>query len=190
MKRKNILKEIEGVFIPPVKKYYLGKLKHGTPYFWPRGFNSTIFSFRKLKKSNITQEELNGIHNYHKESKKFLNLPMVRRSKDWIISLFGNYYWIQVGWPWAIHKNELGWKDKWNTPRFEWSPSFMIFFFKWQFCIWWLAPKIEKYCDDTYWEMILWWLYYSNKDLDKAKNTWGWVEYSTKESTWNEKYLL
>ena len=61
MKRKNILKEIEGVFIPPVKKYYLGWIKHGTPYFWPRGFNSTIFSFRKLirlKRNNLNKDDL------------------------------------------------------------------------------------------------------------------------------------
>lgn len=176
-------------FIPPTKKYYLGKLKHGTPYMWPIGFNSTIFSFRKLKKN--TEEEIDKIcegRPQFRKSHKYKNLPMVRRSKDWIIKLFGEDYWIQVGRPWAIHRNELGWKDKWDTPRFECSPSFMIFFFKWQFCIWWVAPKSAKY-EDNYWEMYLWWKYYSNEDLEKAESTWGWINSTTKKSTWNKNFI-
>lgn len=183
-----IIKEIQNSpFKLPIKKYYLGKLKHGTPYMWPMGFNSTIFSFRKLKLTS--KEELDRFakdYPHLKEAKKYSNLPMVRRSKDWIFQLFGNHYWLQVGWPIKIHRGELGWKDKWDTPRFEWSPSFMIFFFKWQFCIWWLAPKSDKF-DDTYWEMFLWWKIYSNKDLEKAERTWGWK--SKGVSTWNKNYL-
>ena len=49
MKLSELLKEIKGVFIPPKKSYYLGKLKHGTPYFYPMGFVSTIIYIRKLK---------------------------------------------------------------------------------------------------------------------------------------------
>jgi hypothetical protein len=81
----------------------------------------------------------------------------------------------------------LGWKDKFDSPRFEWSPSFMIFFFGLQFVTFWHAPNNN---DDTYWEMILWWLNYSKKDLEKAKKTWPWVSHPDKITTWNEDYLI
>ena len=29
-----------------------------------------------------------------------------------------------------------------------------------------------------------------NKDIIKTENTWGWVDYETKESTWNKNYML
>jgi hypothetical protein len=91
------------------------------------------------------------------------------------------------GWPIMIVKYDLGWKDKYETPRFEWSPSFQIWFFKWQFCIWWIAPTKDS---DNYWEMVLWYLNYSNKDINKARDTWGWTDYNTKLSTWNENCLI
>jgi len=182
------LKEINNSpFKPPIKKYYLGRLKHGTPYFWPMNFCSSIFKFRKLKKN--TEEEIDKIcegRPQFRKSHKYKNLPMCRRSKDWIFELFGNDYWVQVGWPLKIHTNDLGWKDKWDSPRFEWSPSFMIFFFKWQFCIWWKSPKSDNF-DDTYWEMFLWWKNYSNKDIEEAENTWGWKRNGI--STWNKNFL-
>ena len=93
----------------------------------------------------------------------------------------------------AIVRVGLGWKDKYGTPRYEWSPQFHIFFFRWQFCIWWNAPKLkgEKFPDnDLYYEMVLWYLYYSNKDIDKARSSWEWIDSKTKESSWNDKYLI
>lgn len=187
----NILKEIKNSpFIYPTKKYYLGKIKHHTPYFLPMGFNKNIFSIRKLiENTQEVQDKLCEGRPWLKGKSKFKNLPMVRRSKDWIISIFGNHYWIEIGKPWSIKTNELGWKDKWNTPRFEWSPAFYIFFFHWQFCIWWVAPNVKDRYDDNYWEQVLWYLYYSDKDIIKAESTWGWVKSGTKESTWDNKYL-
>lgn len=115
MKTSKLLKEIKGVFKPPQKKYYFGRLKFGTPYFWPMYFNPTIFSIRKLKVK--TQEQINKEkEDYpHKHTiEKFSNLPMVRRNKDCIFKLFGNYYFLSYGWPIAIHRNTLGWKDKYS----------------------------------------------------------------------------
>lgn len=180
--------DFKGVFVPPVKKYYLGKLTYGTPYFWPRSFNKNIISVRRLIPK--TQEELDKHildypHYYKRE--KFKNMPMVRRAKDWIVPIFGNHYWIQIGWPWSIKKNELGWKDKYDSPRFEWAPAFYIFFFHWQFVIHWHAPDGD---DDRYWEMILWWKNYSDKSLHKARITWPWRDGETKRSTWNNDYLI
>jgi hypothetical protein len=184
---KDFKKQIKGVFIPPVKKYYFGKLKYGTPYFYPWGFNSTIIYIRKLKlREEKTYAEL--AFPWRKEDCKFSNFPMVRRIKNWVIKIFKSYYYIEIGSPIKIAKGELGWKDKYDTPRYEWSPFFMICFFKWQFCIHWNSPDDDN--NDTYYEMILWYLYYSNKDINKAEKTWDWVEGKTKKSTWNNKYLI
>jgi hypothetical protein len=186
MKTSKLFKEIKNVFKLPKKTYYLGMLKYGTPYFYPINFNSHIINIRKLKLT--PQEELDKITNeYEKKNKRFSNLPLVRRSKYWITQIFGTYYFIEIGWPIAIKNIQLGWKDKFKSPRFEWGPSFQIYFFNWQFCIRWESPDGD---DDTYYEMILWYLNYCNKDLNKAEKTWGWADYKTKLSTWNNNYLI
>lgn len=154
---RKIKKDIKGVFKLPVKKYYIGKIRYGCPYFNPWNFNGTILTI-------------------HKERPKYLRCKYFK--------LFG--YEISYGWPISIVRYGLGWKDKFNSPRFEWSPSFQIYFLSWQFCIWWTAP-VEN--EDGYWEMILWYLKYSDKNIKKAEETWGWVDCDTKKSTWNNKYL-
>jgi hypothetical protein len=154
---KQIKKDIKGVFKLPVKKYYIGKIQHGCPYFYPWYFNSNILTIRK-------------------ERAQFLRCRYFK--------LFG--YEISYGWPIKIVNYDLGWKDKFESPRFEWSPSFQIYFFKWQFCIWWVSPTKDK---DHYWEMVLWYLHYSDKDIEKARETWGWVDFNTKLSTWNDHNL-
>lgn len=192
MKTSKLLKEIKGVFKPPRKEYYLGKLIYGTPYFWPQNFCSTIFNIRKLKEK--TQEQIDKEkkdYPYKHTIDKFSNLPMARRTKAWIFKLFGSYYRLSVGWPIKVHRSTLGWKDKFESPRYEWSPAFLFYFFKWQFCIFYTAPKIQgqEGCQDNYWEMILWHLYYCDKDIQKSQKEWSWVNLDTKESTWNTKYL-
>ena len=180
--------KIDDIFIQPIKKYYFGKIVHGAPYFEPWGFCPTIFKFRKLKLQNKDKyEEIVNKHPWEKDKAKFTNLPMVRRSKDWIFKIFNQYYWLQVGWPFAIKTTDLGWKDKYDSPRFEWLPSFQILFFNWQFCIHWTGPDL-KY-SDLYYEMYLWYKNYCNRDIVKARNTWGWQDSNTKESTWNEDYI-
>lgn len=176
-------------FKPLVRKYYFGKKRYGTPYFDPRGFLSTIFSIKKLKLK--TKEELEAYalkypHLKNIESTKFSNMPMVRRSKNWIKKIFNNYYYIEMGSPIKIHWNNLGWKDKFNSPRFEWPPAFYIFFFRWQFCIWWMPPTKNE---DTYWEMFLWWKYYAYCNLEKAESTWGWQDAKNGMSTWDKSNL-
>ena len=185
MSKLNCKELIGDVFIPLKRNYYLGRLAHGTPYFYPINFNSSILSFRKLILT--PQEELDKYENpWIKESKRFKNLPIVRRAKDKIFKIFNQYYWVEIGWPIMISKTELGYKDKFNSPRFEWNPSFQIYFFKWQFSIFWKPPVKNE---DLFWEMVLWYNYYSDKDINKAKETWGWIDYNTKQSTWNDNYL-
>ncbi len=121
-----------------------------------------------------------------KRAKKYSNLPMVRRCKYWTPKIFNKHYYISIGYPIAITNVSLGWKDKYNSPRFEWCPTFAIYFFNWQFIIWWTSPDGDN---DKYYEQILWYLYYS-KDIKDAKDSWGWVNTKTKESTWNDKYLI
>lgn len=142
-------------FIPPKKTFYFGSIVHYCPYYLPRNFIPTIL---KINKKEIKYN----------------------RNKNF--NLFG--YNISYGSPIVIHKNDLGWKDKYDSPRFEWSPSFMIFFFSWQFCIFWKSPDGDN---DSYWEQFLWYSQYSDKDIKKAKETWGWT--SKGVSTWNENYL-
>lgn len=185
-----ILNEIKGAFKPPIKKYYLGKIAYGAPYFYPFKFNSTIISCRKLKlRTKEQQEEYIKGKPWLKKSDhyKFTNLPIVRRTKEKIIKIFNTYYFFQIGFPISIKFVELGWKDKWDCPRFEWCPQFHIFFFKWQFCIFWVSPDENH---DRYWEMVLWYLYYSDKNIEKAEKTWGWVDFETNQSTWNNKFLI
>lgn len=189
MKTKQLLKDIKGVFKSPKKKYYIGKAQ-GYPYFLPSGFISSIFKIRKLKLRTEEQiKEYSERYPYLKKSNdsKYINYPMVRRSKYWIKNIFGNDYYIIIGWPFAIDTIQLGYKDKYDSPRYEWSPSFHIYFFWWQFSIFLNSPDGDN---DHYYEQILWYLKYSNKDIIKAKETWPWVNFETKESTWNNKYLI
>lgn len=153
-----IIKQIKGVFVLSKKRYYLGIIEYGAPYFYPWNFNRQILTIRK-------------------ERPKFLRCKYFK--------LFG--YEISYGWPFALVYYGLGWKDKFESPRYEWQPSFQIYFFKWQFCIFWDAPYESNH---TYYEMILWYLKYSNKDIYKAKSTWGWINVDTGVSTWNDNYLI
>lgn len=190
MKIKELKKEIKGVFKLPKKKYYLGKIAYGTPYFYPWNFHSTIISFRKLKLKS--EEEKNKYaerypHLKNEDTAKFSNLPMARRRKEWIKRIFGNYYLIQIGWPISISTIELGWKYKFDSIRYEWYPSFQIYFFIWQFVISWRSPDGN---DDRYYEQILHYLKKDNKDIKVAEETWEWIDCETKKSTWNKDYLL
>jgi hypothetical protein len=195
MKNLEIFKEIKGVFKPPEKATYFGRVRHGCPYFYPRNYNSTIISTRKLKLRTAEKlAEMNEKYTHLRDqpSNKYSNYPMVRRAKNKIVKLFGNEYFLEFGWPVKIKTTHLGWKDKWLTPRYEWPPSFHIYFFNLQYCVWWNAPRLEgeKYADnDAYYEMILWYLKYSDKNLKMAEESWGWTDSDTKESTWNKNYL-
>lgn len=185
---QRMLKKLKGVFKPLIKRIYIGKIIYGTPYFHPTGFCSNIFRIRRLilTPQEIIEAEMKNRGEWMREKMKFSNLPIVRRFKDWIVKIFGSYYWIQIGWPISFRFNGLGWKDKYDTPRFEWSPAFSIYFFSWQYIVHWVPQDDE----DKYWEMVLWYLYYSDEDIKKAEETWGWIDCTTKQSTWNKNNLL
>lgn len=183
MKLKELLKEINGVFVPPVKRYYFGKLQFGCPYFYPINYLSTVIRVRKLiPRTEESRKEYMNRYPYHKNKLEaiFSNVPMVQRNKHWLIK---NYY-IEVGYPIMFKRTELSYKWKFDSIRYEWSPCVQFLFFGLQFCIWWNAPDNDN---DRYYEQILWYIH-SGKNILKAEKTWGWCDMNG-VSTWNNKYL-
>ena len=95
----------------------------------------------------------------------------------------------------GIEAFDEGWKDKYNTPRFETNPHIYITLFGvfginiiWGFKYDINAPDEERYDADRYWEQALWCLYYCEKKKKKARETWPWRDMK-EESTWDEKYV-
>lgn len=100
--------------------------------------------------------------------------------------------WHTPKWfPIHIASWDIGWKDKYNTPRYERPGYFIIFFGRdyhkhWQFSMTVTAPDffcnndctIEDH-DDNYWESMLWYLHYADtyntlnnkRDIVKARNS-------------------
>lgn len=192
MTLSELKKNIKGVFKFPKKVYYLGKLIHGAPYFYPMSFEKYGLFVRRLipkTKDQLSEMELKFPHLKRDKLSYYSNAPMVRRSKHWLVKIFNQAYYVAIGWPVYIYWHGLGWKDKFESPRFEWTPGFYIFFFRWQFCIWWVAPDGDN---DRYYEMILRYLFYNNRDLDKVEKNWGWKIKVGDEwiSTWTKDYLV
>lgn len=88
------------------------------------------------------------------------------------------YALVPFRWKPFFTKNELLWKDKFDSPRCEREPSFK---FEW---LWFGIYGIWE--DDEYWEQWLWIHKYNGGDYQKAKDTWGWIDFNTKQSTWKE----
>jgi len=100
--------------------------------------------------------------------------------------------------------HDVGWKDKYDTPRFEYHPYIWIHIYKWNFVWYWDLPDTIGYNPktdhiDDYWEQALWYLYYTNtisqvllgkSNIEMAKESWPWQDYETKKSTWNNKFLM
>ena len=93
---------------------------------------------------------------------------------------------------------DVMWKDKYDTPRYEGPPYIWIHLFGLNLIFYWVLvnPELEN---DDYWEQALWYLYYyktysqellDKPNIEKAKESWPWQNYDTKESTWNDKFLV
>lgn len=118
--------------------------------------------------------------------------------------------WRTPKWfPVHIMSNDICWKDKWNSPRFERNGYFIIFFGRSFYKSWQLSLKIsapEVFCnndctykdhEDNYWESILWYLNYADQynndynipDLYKARDSMMRNHWSTSKRTdiidWN-----
>lgn len=84
---------------------------------------------------------------------------------------------------------DLLWKDKYETPRFEYHPRIDIVLFKFHHIhIHLESPRtLVNVDDDDYYEQMIWFLDYCNSDIKKAKETWPYKKYSYEESTWPYK---
>lgn len=94
---------------------------------------------------------------------------------------------------------DVGWKDKFASPRYEYPPAIWIHLFKWNFIWYWSLPPHQEMEIDDYWEQALWYLYYYKNisygrldcpDIKKAKESWPWQDFYTKQSSWNDKFLV
>ena len=91
-----------------------------------------------------------------------------------------------------IMSEDVGWKDKYGTPRYEWPPYIWIYLFGISMVIYWELPEHQRGKEDDYWEQALWYLYYNIGhvgDIEYAKKTWPWANMETNETTWSDKYL-
>lgn len=92
--------------------------------------------------------------------------------------------------------HDVRWKDKYDTPRFEYCPYIWIHIYKWNWVWYW---SLDDYINDSqYWEQALWYLYYSgtiSQELGKvpnieiARRNWPWEDVRNKKSTWEDKFL-
>ena len=97
-----------------------------------------------------------------------------------------------------IKSCDVGWKDKYDTPRYESPPYIWIHLFKYDFIWYWnLRPHQQSRIDD-YWEQALWYLYYydniscgrlDSPNIEKAKEYWPWQNMDG-TSTWSDKFLI
>ena len=92
---------------------------------------------------------------------------------EFTLQSYVNYKFLWI--PFFIRR-KLMWKDKFNSPRCEREPYFKL---EW---LWFGVYGV--WGDDDYWEQWLWVYKYCGGDEEKAKETWGWVDFETKESTW------
>lgn len=89
-----------------------------------------------------------------------------------------------------IMSSDVGWKDKWGSPRFEYTPYIWIHLFGFNM-VWYLGlkPHQQHLYEDEYWEQLLWYLYYQSGSIKDAKRTWPWTDHNTHKSTWNDEFI-
>ncbi len=99
----------------------------------------------------------------------------------------------------TIVSQDVEWKDKWDSPRYEGYPFIWIHIFNINLLWYWELPIHLNRDIDQYWEQVLWYLYYyttlsygrlDKPDIRRAKESWPWVEYETNISTWKDKFLI
>lgn len=74
----------------------------------------------------------------------------------------------------SIKTSNVGWKDKYDSPRHEWNPYFAITIFR-KWMIWWTLCWSKDYIENmTTWEAILAHNYY-NADIKEYAHNRYWV---------------
>lgn len=104
----------------------------------------------------------------------------------------GGYYYLDNFFI-KISTHDVLWKDKYNSPRVEFLPEIDIVLFS--FLHFYCRLESPKSCDpkslyeEEYYEQMIWWLEYSDKDIQKAKDTWPYKKFESEESTWINNFL-
>lgn len=134
------------VYFSPFKRpklsFYFGKIALGLPYYLPRywrkrtakeAFEATVKVFNKPGNTKNFAEE-------YESQKQYLTAVPLK---------FGFSY------------NNLGWKTKYDSFRFEYAPRYSFVVLGYQFCLTFYAEN-----EDAYWESYLAYEY----DTDKSKS--------------------
>ena len=143
-----------GVLNSPFKglklKWYFGDIEHGTPYFLPR----------KWVKCNLDD----GLKAWNKLGERSQNAYLRSQTQqEWIEKYAKNHTkLVQIKY-FGFNFTTLGWKMKWDSYRFDWSPSISLVLFGKQLFIE-IVPNIKTddsiIAIDCYWEA---WLNYKYK---------------------------
>ena len=152
--------------------FYFGEIAKGTPYFLPRKW----IELTQKECEEALAEDIERCSPIYMKDKTWEHYK--RYTKPVPIKYF---HW---------HFTTLGWKTKWESYRFEWSPSLSIVIFGKQLFIT-ILPNMRKDIMfnkefikmDCYWESWLHWEYDTNKSLpleerlreliSKHSNGWG-----------------
>lgn len=169
MKRFTYLKILNSPFKPFRLKWYMGKTRIGTPYFFPRKWvKATPELAHKSVLEYIEREEsFNKLNPNH--ARKIRPYDEVYQEKL--------RYQFPVPLKVGFNSCDLGWKTKWTNKdiRFEWSPIYSFVFFGYQIALSVLAPNSEY--DHSYWAA---WIYYELY-TDKTKSKKERIEQCKKE---------
>ena len=143
----DFLRAYNSPFKAPKLKWYCGKIALGTPYFFPR-------KWVKATPERAHQATLDCIKSTEEFNKR--NPEYTRKVRP-----YDEIFADKIKSSYAVPKKigfdfvSLGWKTKYDSYRFEWSPMWSFVFFKWQIAVTFVAPHL-----DHYWES---WLYYTRE---------------------------
>jgi len=133
------IKALWSPFKPFGLKFYFGKVRIGTPYFYPR----RIVKFTEQDAIEKAKEMMAKHPNVAPKHKTF---------EEWVEHYRGFNKAVprKIGFDFV----RLGWKTKWDEDdyRFEWAPLLSFVFFGLQ-----IAVSVRAPHQDYYWEA---WLYY------------------------------
>ena len=95
------------------------------------------------------------------------------KKPKWTFYSWSNHY---IQWIPRFNKHPLMWKDKYETPRCELSPTVEV---NW---LWFTLRWVQG--NDEFWEQWLWVTEYCENDIVEAQETWPWVDMKNSQSTW------
>ncbi len=147
-----------GPFKRPKVKFYFGKLKHGTPYFYPRRW---VKPTQQMLIDNAVKE-IAERNRWNAANEKYGNTPKTIPTIEELCEQKKNYNFAvpkKIGFDFV----PMRWKTKWEPDdyRFETGPIWSFVFFKWQIALMFPVDEMSQY-----WEC---WLYYTYS-TDKTKS--------------------